>query len=124
MSCCPRETLDPLALMKNRVEVPIITGTAGVATVLINPYGVMQNTGTVGLAGQFFYPYCAMSSSNTSLVYNGCTQTFGPFATQVANVTGFFPDQCKASFISTQSALNAQGKITVGLYYAAPNTSL
>jgi hypothetical protein len=65
-----------------------------------------------------------MSSSNTGLVYSGGTQTSGPFSGQVANVEGWFPDQLKASFVCTQSALNAQGKITVGLYYTYPNNSL
>lgn len=124
MSPVPRETLDPLALMKNRIEVPITTGSAGIATVLINPYGMMfYGTGS-GVAGQNFYPFAAMSSSNTSLVYNGATTYAGPFNGQIANLVGFLPDQCKVSYVSTQSALNAQGKVTVGLYYTAPNTSI
>lgn len=37
---------------------------------------------------------------------------------------GFLPDQLKVSFISTQSPLNVQGKITVSVYYAVPNQSM
>lgn len=63
------------------------------------------------------YPFIAISSSNTGVVYNGATVTAGPFQSQVANMEGFFPDQCKVSFLCTQSALNAQGKITASVYY-------
>jgi len=110
--------------MRNRTEIPITTGSGGIATVLINPFAACFGAGGAGVAGQNYYPFCSMSSSNTSLCYNGATITAGPFITQVPNMTGFLPDQCKASFISTQSALNAQGKITVGLYYDSPNVSL
>ncbi len=63
-----------------------------------------------------------MSSSNTGIVYTGTNYT-GPFNSQVANFRGYYPDQLNVSFVSTQSALNAQGKITAGLYYTYPNAS-
>lgn len=81
------------------------------------------NAGSVGTAAQDYYPFASMSSSNTGIVYTG-TNYSGPFSAQLANVRGYYPDQLKTSFISTQSALNAQGKITAGLFYTPPNASL
>lgn len=69
------------------------------------------------------YPYCTVSSSNTDLVYSGATSSAGPFNSQKANVDGWVPDQLKVSFVCTQAALTAQGKVTCGVYYSPPNQS-
>lgn len=85
----------------------------------------MCNATTTGYgATSNFYPFASMSTSNTGIVYNGATLYAGPFANQTANIVAGFPDQLKTSFICTQNALNAAGKVTVGLYYSAPNASL
>lgn len=69
------------------------------------------------------YPYCTVSSSNTDLVYNNATSSIGPFNSQKTNVDGWVPDQLKVSFVCTQAALTAQGKVTCGVYYSPPNQS-
>jgi len=56
-------------------------------------------------------------------VYQGATIRPGPFVLQNTNVTAFYPDMHKISFVGTQNLLNAQGKITSGLYYNPPNQS-
>lgn len=74
------------------------------------------NSGTNSL-----YPYCTVSSSNTDLVYSGAASYIGPFNSQKTNVDGWVPDQLKVSFVCTQAALAAQGKVTCGVYYSPPN---
>lgn len=120
---CPRETIDPLAVFKNNSSYSITTGSQGQATVVLNPYG-MANGFRAGSSTSSLYPFISLSSSNSNLVYNGSTQVDGPFYTQIANVEGVLPDMLKVSFMCTQSALQAQGKVTASVYYSYPNQSL
>jgi hypothetical protein len=94
---------------------------------MLNPYAMMFPSTTV-TATQPYYPFASMcpALNASNLIYSGAGQiTYaGPFYSQIANVAGYYPDQLKLSFVSTQSALNAQGKITAALYYTPPNFSL
>jgi len=92
--------------------------------VVINPYGMYFGNTSTGIVGQGYFPFLSNSTSNTNLVYNGATISSGPFNSQTANVEGHFPDQLKVSFMCTQSALNAQGKVTASVFYTYPNISL
>jgi len=74
-------------------------------------------------AGATAYPYMSISSSDTSVVYAGASTFAGPFNSQYANIDGWLPDQLKVSFMSTQSKLNVQGKITVGVFYSPPTNN-
>lgn len=116
--------------MKNRTQISIPTNANGSCIVILNPYaltfsatGITTAVGGFGLVNSYAFPFVSVSTSATNLCYNGATFYPGPFNAQIPNITGFFPDQLKVSFISTQSALNAQGKITVGLYYNYPNVT-
>jgi len=57
----------------------------------VNPYGTVTGTITPGVGNNYF-PWLAMSQSAANLVYQGATISPGPFAAQVANIAGQYPD--------------------------------
>jgi len=69
------------------------------------------------------YPFAAMSSSNTNLVYNGASLYAGIFDSQSTNLVSIAPDMCKLLFQSSESLLNAKGRIYGAVYYQPPNKS-
>lgn len=100
-------------------EYPVIAGPGGVATVTICPFS-MFFAGAAGIAGDTFR--CFLAISQSGYAYTGVAEN-GPFRSMASQVSAYYPDQCKVSFVSTQSALNAKGRILMANYDESPNAS-
>lgn len=73
------------------------------------------------ITDSYLFPFLSMSKSE--FMISATSQTAGPFLAQLNNVTAYGLDKCSIAFVSTQSPLNCQGKVTTALYYEPPNAT-
>lgn len=110
----PRDLTFPIASFNKRIQADVVTNSDGFASLFINPSSAFYGT-TSMITNSLLIPFMSMSKS-TSLI-NANSQTSGPFNAQINSVSAYGLDKCSVSFVSTQSPLNCQGKVTAALYY-------
>lgn len=75
----------PLAKIYNRHTTNLITNAEGTLLIVLNPWACFSSGVTVGTANTW-YPWLVANKSVGNFVYQGGTQTAGPFYGQTANV--------------------------------------
>lgn len=110
----PRDLTFPLATFNKRIQADVVTDATGLATIFLHPSSCMFGT-TSMITNSNLIPFLSMSKSE--FMISATSQTGGPFLAQLNNVTAYGLDKCSIAFVSTQSPLNCQGKVTTALYY-------
>lgn len=112
MTKMPRDLTFPIGCFHKRLSFDVTTNASGFATFFLHPSSCFLSTSTA--PGTNIIAFAAQSNS-TNWLFSG--QTAGPFLGQVGSVSAFGLDKSNVSFVSTQSPLNCQGKVTTCLYY-------
>lgn len=117
----PRNLTQPLAYFTKRLSYNVSTSGSGKVSIACCPSQCFNANPTTNLTS--LLPFLSIRSASDDLFYLGANFQTPPFLAQASQIIGFAIDKVAFSFVSTQSPLNVQGKITTAFYQQAPNAT-
>lgn len=110
----PRNLTQPMAYFAKRLSYNIISSSTGRVNIACVPSQCFNANPVTNLTP--LLPFLCLKNGNDDNFYAGGVFQTPPFLAQATQIIGFALDKVAFSFVSTQSPLNVQGKITTALY--------
>lgn len=110
----PRNLTQPLAYFTKRLSYNVTSSSTGRVNICCAPSQCFNANPSTNLTSLF--PFLAIKNATDDLFFTSNPFQTPPFLAQAPQIVGFAVDKVALSFVSTQSPLNVQGKITTAFY--------